>query len=182
MHHVLRFYTAHQELLLKLYIFAAKLSKLPVIGKFVKILMNWYAFTQHGAFIITPEEAKMVINAATNLAIGDCKCRKIFNNCDDPIRTDIVLGIGHDVFTGTRKDEYVNIDKAEAEKIIDECSERGLVHSLIKCKGEVYAICNCCPCCCVPLRLNKYYGIKHCWSRDKNAVNSFLITLEDQEV
>lgn len=182
MHHILRFYSTHQELALRLYMFVAKFTMLPVIGNSMKILMNWYALTQHRACILTSEEAKMVINAATSIAIGDCKCRKVFNNCDGPIRTDIVIGIGYDIFIEVRKDEYVNISKEDARKTIDECNKMGLVQSFIKCKGEVYAICNCCPCCCVPFRLSKDYGIKDCWSRDKNIVNDFLNRLKDNKV
>ena len=178
MHHVLRFYCAHQELVLRLYMFAAKFSKLPLIGKYVKILMNWYALTRHMAWILTFEEAKRIINKSTSIAVGDCKCRKVFNNCDGPIKTDLVIGIGYDVFTDIRKDEFVKISKEEARNIIDECSKKGLIQTLIKCRGEVYAICNCCMCCCVPLRLNKVYGIKSSWIRDKNAMRDFIDTFE----
>ncbi len=112
---------------------------LPVIGGPVKVLMQWYALSQHKAWILTSEEAKNVVNAATSIAVGDCKCRKIFKNCDDPIRTDIVIGIGYDVFTEVRKDEFIEISKEEAKKIIDECKRSGLVQSLVKCKNEAYA-------------------------------------------
>lgn len=182
MHHMLRFYSIHQELVIKLYIFMAKFTMLPFIGKYISVFMNWYALTQHRAWILTLKEAKTVINASTSIAIGDCKCRKVFKNCDNPVRTDIVIGIGHDIFLEVRKDEYVDISKDKAKKIIDECHKRGLVHSLIKCKGEVYVICNCCPCCCVPLRLSKDYGCKYSWSRDQNIVNDFLITMKDNNV
>jgi hypothetical protein len=173
MHHVLRFYSANSELVIRFYIFAAKFTGLPVVGMLVKALMNWYAVTQHAAWILMPEEAKKVIDVATTIALGDCKCRKIFKNCSSPLMTDMVIGVGYDVFTDIRKEEYMDISKDDAKKIIDECSKRRLVQSLVKCRGEVYAICNCCPCCCVPLRLRRDYGIKNVWSRDRSVVDNF---------
>ncbi len=178
MHHVLRFYSAHQELILRLYMFAAKFTMLPVIGKPAKSLMQWYALTQHKAWILTSEEATKIINTATSIAVGDCKCRKIFDNCDNPIRTDIVIGIGYDVFTDVRNDEFIEISKEEAKKIIDECKGSGLIHSLVKCRNEAYAICNCCSCCCVPFRLSKVYGIRDSLSRDKKVVDDLIIKLQ----
>ena len=38
---------------------SAKFTRLPVVGRLVKVLMNWYTITQHAAWILTPEEAKM---------------------------------------------------------------------------------------------------------------------------
>ncbi|AEA46491.1 hypothetical protein [Archaeoglobus veneficus] len=174
MHHVLRFYSANQELVIRFYMLGAKFTRLPVVGRLVRALMNWYAVTQHAAWILTPEEAKKVIDSATSIAVGDCKCRKVFRNCDNPIRTDIVIGVGYAVFTEVRREEYEEISKEEAKKIIDECSRRGLVQSLVKCRGEVYAICNCCTCCCVPLRLRRDYGIKKVWRRDREVLNELL--------
>lgn len=178
MHHALRFYGVHPELFLRFYMLAAKFSMLPVIGNTVKSLMRYYAVTQHKAWILTPEEAKNVINASTSIAVGDCKCRKLFGNCDGPIRTDIVIGIGYDVFTQVRKDEYSQISKEDGQKIIDECKSSGLIQCLVKCRNEGYVICNCCTCCCVPLRLNKVYGIGESFSRDKNVVSDFIAELQ----
>lgn len=185
MHHVLRFYSSHQELVLRLYMFAAKFTTLPVIGKSVKTLMQWYALSQHKAWILTSEEAKNIINAATSIAVGDCKCRKIFENCDGPTRTDIVIGLGtlgYDVSTEVRKDEFIEISKEEAKKIIDECKRSGLIQSLVKCRNEAYAICNCCTCCCIPLQLSKVYGITDSLSRDKRVVNDLIGKLQQGSI
>jgi hypothetical protein len=177
MHNILRFYSIHQERVLRMYMFMAKFIKLPIVGNFMTILMNWYATTQHKSWVLTSDEAKKVVDAATSIAVGDCTCRKVFNNCDGPIKTDIVIGIGYNVFTEVRKDDYVKITREEAKSIIDECRRMGLIQSLVQCKGEVYSLCNCCQCCCVPLRLNKVYGIKKSWQRDKNIVEELPFTL-----
>jgi len=36
-----------------------------------------------------------------------------------------------------------------------------------------YAICNCCSCCCVPLRLKKEYGIGNALVRSDDIVREF---------
>lgn len=177
MHHALRFYGAHSEHIIRFYIIGAKFTRLPVIGRCFTALINWYARTQHVASILTAEEAKRVIDVSTSIALGDCTCRKVFKNCDNAIKTDIVIGVGYDVFRDVTKGEYAEISKEEAKKIIDECRSAGLVQSLLRCKGEVYAICNCCPCCCVPLRLKRDYGIKAVWSRDRRVVDMILSTM-----
>ncbi len=174
MHHFLKFYGTNQELVIKFYIWGAKFSRLPFIGSIFKKSMDWYAETQHKALILTKEETKNLIGAATSIAVGECKCRKVFGNCDAPIRADIVFGVGYDVFGQVSEGEYSEISKEEAMDIIDECSRMGLIQCVLKCRDEVYAICNCCPCCCVPLRLSREYGIKGVWVRDKNLVDCLL--------
>ena len=62
MHHTLRFYGAHLEQIIRFYMFGAKFTRLPVIGRLVTALINWYARTQHSASILTAEEAKRVID------------------------------------------------------------------------------------------------------------------------
>ena len=174
LHHTLRFYSTNQELAVRFYILGAKFAKIPFVGRYFAALLNRYALTQHAAFILTYDEVRKVIGAATSIAVGDCKCRKVFHNCDGPIRADIVFGIGFDVFTEVRKEEYTKISGDEALNIIDDCKRHGLVQSLLKCRKDFYAICNCCPCCCVPLRLRKDYGIKGAWVKDADVVDKVL--------
>lgn len=174
MHHILRLYSNHQELVLRLYIFSVQLTRLPVIGKLIVLFGNWFAATQHNAWVLTLSEANEVIDASTSLALGECICRKVFNKCKAPIRTDIVIGIGYDVLTEIKRNEYEEISKEEAKKIIAECSRLGLIQSLVKCMGEVYAVCNCCPCCCVPMRVRKVYGIKNSWVRDSGIIKELI--------
>ena len=178
MHHFLKFYGIHREFVVRFYIFGAKFTKLPIVGRIVRALINWFAVSQHSALVLTGEEAKQVIDRAQNIAVGDCTCRKVFGNCDNPIRTDLVVGAGYDFFTEFRSDEFSQISKDEAKDIIDECSARNLVQCIIECRGKYYAICNCCTCCCVPLRLNRVYGINKVWVRDKSAVNDLLDELK----
>ena len=129
MHHALRFYSANQELVISLYMFGGRFTRLPLVGGIIKSLLDSYAMTQHAAWSLTPAEAKKIIAASSSIAVGDCKCRTVFMNCDRPVRTDIVFGVGFDVFTKVRKDGYEMISKDEACRIIDECSGKGLIQT-----------------------------------------------------
>ena len=62
------------------------------------------------------------------------------------------------------------ITKGQAREILRQCNVNGLIHTIIKCRQDFYAICNCCSCCCVPLRLNKQYGIGNALVRKSNIV------------
>jgi hypothetical protein len=77
------------------------------------------------------------------------------------------------VFLAERPDEYRDITRDEAKEVLRECHRRGLIHTIIKCRNDFYAICNCCNCCCVPLRLNKRYGIGKALARSADIVEEF---------
>ena len=48
----------------------------------------------------------------------------------------------------------------EAKDVLKRSHEEGLLHVIHHCIApNEYAICNCCSCCCVPLRQRKDYGI-----------------------
>lgn len=172
MHHVLKFYSLNQEFILRFYMLGAKLTRIPLLGKLVRLFMEWYA-SQHNVWVLTRDEAKKVIDASTSIAVGRCRCREVFGNCDNPLETDIVIGVGSEAFRAARPDEYRVIGKEEAKEIIDACAEKGLIHTIVKCRGDFYAICNCCKCCCVPLRLRRDYGVRSVWGRDKKILDMF---------
>lgn len=137
---------------------------------------NWYAQRMHTAYVLTPDEAKELIEHSSSVAVGDCACRVAYGNCEAPVETDLVFGAGYDVFREVSPEEYRKIDKEEAKKIIDLCRNHGLIQTAVRCKQDFYAICNCCSCCCVPLRLRNDYGIDKVLVRDKNVVSKLLST------
>jgi hypothetical protein len=81
-----------------------------------------------------------------------------------------MVGLGRNVFIAERPHEYQEITSEEAKGILKECHLNGLIHTVIKCRGDFYAICNCCSCCCVPFRLSKQYGIGNALIRKDNIV------------
>ncbi len=167
----LKTYAKYQECVLRFYVAIGKLTKTPLLGPLIRILGNWYGKNLHKAYLLTHEEAVEIVDACNSIAVGSCSCRKVFQNCDSPIETDMVIGVGRDIFSEVEKREYRVVSKEEAREILEKCRLRGLVHRLSRCKKDFYAICNCCRCCCVPTRLARIYEIKNALVRDQYVVH-----------
>jgi len=173
MHHSLRLYSRHREFALKFYMFWARWTKLPLIGRLVRWVANAYGRNMEGGYLLTTSEAEEIVDISEGLALGPCACRELYRNCDNPINAEIMLGLSGNVFVEERLQDYREISKQEAKEILRQCHQRGLVHTIIKCREDFYAICNCCSCCCVPLRLSKQYGIGKALTRSDDIVRKF---------
>jgi len=182
MHHSMRLYSRYRELTLKYYIFQAKWTRIPVIGRLVRTVANLYGNKASAAYLLTLEEASEIVDLAEGLALGPCTCRTVFHNCDKPINTEIMLGLGRNIFMQERPHDYREITRQEAKEILRQCHQDGLIHTIVKCRDNFYAICNCCSCCCVPLRLNKLYGIGNALVRNKDIVREFQVASKGQAV
>ncbi len=173
MHHSLRLYSRHRELFLRYYIFQAKWTKIPLIGRLVRWAANTYGRNMEGAYLLTPNEAEEIVDSSEGLALGPCTCRAVFRNCDNPINAEIMVGLSRNMFIDERPDDYREITKQEAKDILKQCHQSGLIHTIVKCRRDFYAICNCCSCCCVPLRLDKKYGIGNALTRNSDIIREF---------
>ena len=78
--------------------------------------------------------------------------------------------MSRNIFMEGRPHDYREITKQEAKDILKQCHQNGLIHTIVKWQHDFYAICNCCSCCCVPLRLLKKYGIGNALVREDNIV------------
>ncbi len=173
MHHSLRLYSKHRGLLLRYYIFQAKWTKIPLLGRLVRGVANLYGKKGSRAYLLTLNEAEEIVDSAEGLALGPCECRTVFRNCANSKNTELMVGRSRQVFAEERPHDYREITKEEAKGILRECHQRGLIQTIIKCRQDFYAICNCCSCCCVPLRLSKKYGIGNALTRNSNIVQEF---------
>ena len=173
MHHSLRLYSRYRELVLLFYMFGARWTRIPLIGRLVRWVANTYGRNMEGAYLLTLSEAEEIMDSSPALSVGPCTCRAVFRNCDNPVNTEIMVGLSRNVFVEERPHDYHEITKPEAKDILRECHQRGLIHTIIKCRQDFYAICNCCSCCCVPLRLNKKYGIGNALTRSDNIIREF---------
>lgn len=173
MHHTLPFYGRHQHRFLRLYIFLAKLTCIPLLGRLVRWVANIYGRNRHGGYFITLGEAEQMIDASNSVALGPCGCRQVFHNCNRPIMTEIVVGVGREVYSKTETKGFRQVSREEAKEVMRQCHSRGMTHTVMQYQGLFYAICNCCPCCCVPTRLRKNYGIRYAIARNRNIVADF---------
>jgi hypothetical protein len=153
--------------------FGGRMTRLPLVGRLVRWVANTWGRNMEGAYLLSPKQAEQVIEAAEGLAVGPCTCRETFHNCDHPVNAEIMLGLTRNVFVSERPDDYREITTEEARRILKDSRERGLIHTLIKCRDDFYAMCNCCTCCCVPLRLSSRHGIGSALVRDPDIVGVF---------
>jgi hypothetical protein len=173
MHHSLKFYGGHRKGVLRLYMFWAKWTKIPLVGRLVRWLANSYGSNMHSAYLLTLAEAEEMVAMAEGVAVGPCDCRLTFGNCDNPIDAEILLGPSRHILLEAMPHNSHEITKEAAREILRDCHRRGLIHTAIKCRNDFYAICNCCTCCCVPLRLSKQYGISNALVRHKDIIQEF---------
>ena len=173
MHHTLKMYSRHREASLKFYLFWAAWTKIPLIGLVVRAVGNWWGKKLEGGLLLKTAEAEQIVDMAVQLAVGPCACRTLSHKCDNPVQVEIMLGMEGNVFVTERPQDYRRISKEEAKTILRDCHARGLIHTIVAVQGEPYAICNCCTCCCVPLRLSKLYGIKNALIRREGVVEEF---------
>jgi hypothetical protein len=173
MHHSLKFYSRHRPGLLRIYMFGARWTRLPLLGRLVKRVANAYGRNMHGVYLLTPAEAEELVAMAAGVAVGPCDCRKTFRNCDNPIDVEILLGPSRHILLEAMPRDAHEITKEKACEILQDCHRRGLIHTIAKCRHDFYAICSCCACCCVPLRLSKQYGIGNALIRHRDIVQEF---------
>jgi hypothetical protein len=173
MHHSLKFYGGHRNGILRFYMFGARCTKIPLIGRLVRWVANTYGGNMQGAYLLTPGEAEEIVDIAEGVALGPCTCRTVYRNCDNPIEVEILVGPTRHIFLEAMPRDSHEITKEEAREVLRDCHRRGLVNTIIKCRGNFYAICNCCSCCCVPMRLSKQYGIGKALVRHADIVQEF---------
>ena len=172
-HHTLRLYSGNRRIVLRFYMLFAGLTRIPLLGRLARRAANAYGRSLHRAYLLTPAEALGLVSAAGGLAVTACDCRRVFKNCDHPVNTEILLGPTLHVILEAMPKDSREISREAAEEILRGNQKRGLVFTIIKCRGDYYAICSCCSCCCVPLRLSKKYGIGEALVRHKNIVAEY---------
>jgi hypothetical protein len=173
MHHTLKLYSANRRNVLRFYMLFAGLTRFPLLGRLARRAANAYGRSLHRAYLLTPEEALELVNVAGGLAVTACDCRRTFKKCENPVNTEIMLGPARHAMMEAMPKDSREISREEAAEILRRNQRRGLIFTIIKCRGDFYAICSCCSCCCVPLRLSKKYGIGEALVRHKDIVKEY---------
>jgi hypothetical protein len=173
MHHTLKLYGSHTQSVLRLYMFFAGWTRLPWLGRLVRRIANAYGRNLHRAYLLTLAEGEELVSIAEGVAVAQCSCRKTFQKCDHPIDVEILLGPSRHIFLEAMHGDAQEITGEKAKEILHDSQRRGLILTIVKCRKDFYAICSCCSCCCVPLRLSKQYGIGEVLVRHRNVVKEF---------
>jgi hypothetical protein len=173
MHHTLKFYNLNRKGILKFYMFFASCTRLPLLGRLVRNIANTYGRSQHHAYLLNPAEAPELLTLAGAIAQAPCTCRTIYQKCHHPLDNEILLSPSQHILLETMPKDAQEITTEKAREILQDSQRRGLVLTILKCRENYYAICSCCTCCCVPLRLSKRYGIGEAVVRHKDIVKEF---------
>ncbi len=102
-------------------------------------------------WVIPTQQAISILTEANSFALTACACRTNYQ-CDKPKEVCFLLNDVAD--KAVAKGEARRVNKKEAIKVLQIASKAGLVHlSLYRPDQEVFALCNCCSCCCHDLQL-----------------------------
>jgi len=146
---------------LSFYDFLGRLSDTPVVGRPLKPFLELYAKRFHAASLPLPlPEIIDVICQAKVIAVDDCVCRTMWNNCDAPKRTCFKVNTSAEAYAEGHENSLVT--KEEAIEILKDAAQNGLVTQLESCMPPYnYSICCRCRCCCVATRLRYDHGIEN---------------------
>jgi len=117
--------------------------------------------------ILLLSEVEEMIEAATNIAVQPCDCRRLGQNCDFPVDTCIWLDAG--ALEALERGHGRRLTREQARELIRWADKKGLMHTA---DGEwqtrgLHAICNCCACDCYPFRAAQELGSKGAWPRSR---------------
>jgi Pyruvate/2-oxoacid:ferredoxin oxidoreductase delta subunit len=115
-----------------------------------------------------------ILRNARSVAVQNCGCRVHYSRCNNPLEVCFLLNdrSEHAVEKGLAR----QVSLSEARDILQKADEYGLIHlTLYQPDHEIYALCNCCPCCCHDLQLMKVYH------RRDLVVHSEYIAVTDKD-
>jgi len=101
--------------------------------------------------IIPPEGAEKLVSGAGVVYLRDCPCRVEMQACP-PDQWGVCMLFEHASESDRQGAKPISPD--EAVEIVRLTSERGDIHQLFYFQegDRPYELCNCCTCCCFPLR------------------------------
>ena len=119
-------------------------------------------------WVLPTEQALEIFRNARSVALTTCDCRSHYQRCDNPLEICLVLNDEADKVVSEGRGRYVSTD--EAADVLRVADERGLVHlSLYQPDHELFALCNCCACCCHDLQLFRLFNRKDIMVRSEYA-------------
>jgi len=124
-------------------------------------------------WVLPTQQAIDILQNARSFAVTSCVCRSHYKRCSHPLEVCFILNDLGDRLIDQKKAKRVNLEGAE--EIIKIANKSGLVHmSLYRPSREIFALCNCCQCCCHDLQLLMKHG-----RRDLVAQADFIAVGDD---
>jgi NAD-dependent dihydropyrimidine dehydrogenase PreA subunit len=121
-------------------------------------------------------EVEEMIEAASEIVVQPCDCRKLGENCNRPVETCIWLDDG--ARQALDRGHGRRLTKEEAIQLLRHADKKGLMHTADSEWRErgLHAICNCCACDCYPFRAAQELGSKGVWPK------SYYIVQHDRDL
>ncbi len=119
------------------------------------------SWTNHTIMLLS--EAEQVIDAATDIALVPCDCRRLGQNCERP--TETCIWMGENATKILDRGHGKRLSKEEAKEVIHMADKKGLIHTAQhdwQTRGK-YSLCNCCACDCLLLTSAQEAGSKGFW-------------------
>jgi Pyruvate/2-oxoacid:ferredoxin oxidoreductase delta subunit len=108
-------------------------------------------------WVMPTEQVLEFLRNARSFAVTHCVCRSHYKRCDNP--TEICFLINDAADAEVTQSTARQLSLEEAEKLLHQADERGLVHlTVYNATQHPYAICSCCSCCCHDLQFLQKHG------------------------
>lgn len=112
------------------------------------------------AFLFTLDETLELIDSLEKqIYVVPCNCRSIADNCEKPKGVCLLFEDG--INTEWDRGHGRPLTKEEAKDIVIDADKKGLMHT----SETDHAVCNCCGCCCYPIRASKKIGTTGVWPK-----------------
>ncbi len=126
-------------------------------------------------WVLPSEQAMEILREAESVAVQNCECRSHYRRCDHPLEVCLLLNEIGD--RAVAREEARHVSLTEAEGILMEARQSGLVHlSIYMPDHQVFALCSCCSCCCHDLQIVKFLG------REELMVHSDYLAVTDTDL
>lgn len=157
----------------RIYLFVVGLTRLPVFGPLLRVILDWYASRLHQNQVKTFEEVVDLVEQSSSQGIGECPCvTYFFTGGGEPRDKCIRVGMGFEEFNKNQPEKYRPATKQELIKSIEHYHKKlGYFLSVTYCvPPNTIAICNCTK-NCIAYKFAIDYGITNALNKgDKKAV------------
>lgn len=111
----------------------------------------------------TYDEVEHIIERAWAISVGPCSCRRtrrLMGEGCGHLEEDMCMYIDDNAKFFSEQGSHRLVSKEEALEILKRAEDNGLVHEINAAEGYdgPTAICNCCGCSCLALRLGEYFN------------------------
>ena len=140
-------------------------------AKVVKLLDAIKLVTQKENLHLVPSERvvpfrlvrDIILESPDSIAAGSCPCRLVSEHPCLPPSEQVCLFIGEPnaSFLIDQNPHYRKVTQEEAVNILEGCHSKGFVHTAYfekPASNRFNAICNCCSCCCMGIRMFNHLG------------------------